>query len=174
MMTPLRKTSGFRASRFFLALTLALVAAGCSALAPGKERDRAELEHYWSSWQLHGSTSYQYVQRRLCYCLLEATLAVRVTVRDGVVIQRRYVDEDAPVPLQLATAWGTIDDLFRLIENALENDAASLLVTYDRRLGYPTHISIDYDAVTADDEIVITSSAVTFLDAAGVQVKYPF
>ena len=73
-------------------------------------------------------------------------------------ISQRYIDDDIPVPLHLADVWGTVEDMFRLIEDAIDRDAESVQVTYHDRLGYPTHISIDYSSRIADDELVVTAA----------------
>ena len=141
------------------ALLLALIAiAGCSVLAPEEKRDRLELEHSWRIWQARRAANYQYVQQRLCFCPVEVVSPVLVTVSNDVVVARRYASEDTPIPIQLSNVWGTIDDLFRLIDRAIEEEAASLHVTYHNTLGYPTHISIDYRTSIADDEIVVTAT----------------
>jgi hypothetical protein len=146
-----------RGRRCLLILACALLAS-CDVLAPTELRARTELERAWRTWQARDGISYSYVQQRLCYCLIEATAAVRITVLDGAVVDRRYTSLQTPVPVQLSTIWGTVDDLFLLIDDALNNRAHSLLVTYHQRLGYPTHIAVDYSARVADDELTITAS----------------
>jgi hypothetical protein len=41
-----------------------------------------------------------------------------------------------------------------VIRDALARQAARVEVTYDPTFGFPTRISIDYDAVTVDDEVI--------------------
>jgi uncharacterized protein DUF6174 len=79
---------------------------------------------------------------------------VVVVVRDGVIESRRYTSTDAAVPSTHAALFPSIDGLFDVIEAARREDPARLDVTYDPRYGYPTRISIDYDAVTVDDEVM--------------------
>jgi hypothetical protein len=145
--------------RLAIAAAAFAIAACGNLLAPSDRRQRTELEHSWRLWQARRSLSYEYVQQRLCYCALEATAAVRLTVLNDVVVMRRYEDMPEPIPQSLNSLWGTVDDLFRLVEGALDMRAASLLVTYHSTLGYPTHISIDYSTAIADDELVITATA---------------
>ena len=141
-----------------------LFVASCNILAPGTERDRAELERHWRIWQVNGGANYSYVQRRLCFCATESTVAVRISVRNGEVTDRRKVEDNFPIAIQFETLFGTVEDLFRTIEAAINNDAAALHVTYDHRVGYPTYISIDYHAGVADDELTITSSGLNIID----------
>ena len=146
------------------ALIIAVLACtACSVFAPEERRDQVELEHSWRVWQARRADNYRYVQQRLCFCAVESVAPVLVTVSNDVVVDRRFASNDAPVPINLASSWGTIDDLFRLIDRALEMEAASLHVTYHSTLGYPTHISIDYSTNTADDEIVVTATKLEVL-----------
>jgi hypothetical protein len=149
-----------RARIIIAALVLPLLLSSCDLIAPGSDRERAELERAWHNWELNGIEDYAYVQQRLCQCQSELTAAVRVIVRSSLVNELSYTD-GSPVPEQYLTMWGTVEDLFRLIDNALNSDAASLLVSYDSKFGYPIHISIDYYADLADDNLTITSSGLT-------------
>ena len=166
-MNPSRiQTSPLRRASLLLGMILLpLFLASCDLLEPGEERDRAELERSWRNWQLNGGANYSYVQQRLCFCTTDATAAVRISVRNGLVTERRRVDDNTLVLTQLASIWGTVDDLFHLIDEALNAHAASLLVTYDRQYGYPTHIAIDYSTAMADEEITITASGLVLLEA---------
>jgi hypothetical protein len=149
---------------------LVLLLSSCDLIAPEDGRQRAELEHAWRTWQARDIRSYEYVQQRLCYCLLEAVAPVRITVRGSLVADVRYAEDGTAVPLEFSALWGTVDDLFRLIDEAIDLHAESLHVTYDRALGYPTHVSIDYHSGVADDELTITASglrAIAALAAAG-------
>jgi hypothetical protein len=59
---------------------------------------------------------------------------------------------DEMVLLKYPESFLTIDELFKLIENAREN-ADKLDVEYDRKLGYPTVVEIDYIKEAIDDEV---------------------
>lgn len=43
-----------------------------------------------------------------------------------------------------------------MIENAIASNADSLDAKYDRKLGYPTKITINYDSQIADEEQYIS------------------
>jgi hypothetical protein len=144
-----------------LGIVLSAVLAGCNVVAPIEQRERIELERAWRTWEANGGPTYQFVQQRLCFCVSESTAPVTVTVMGNSVVQRRYTLDNSIVPLQWASLWGTVDDLFRTIDDALKNNAYSILATYDRKLGYPTHIAIDYRTGVADDELSITASQLT-------------
>lgn len=47
----------------------------------------------------------------------------------------------------------TIDGVFNLID-FYKNSAHKMIVEYDHRFGYPTHLFIDIDSLMADEEII--------------------
>lgn len=149
---------GRRGRRVLLLLPLLLVASTCGVLEPGSSSDLRELTRAKTQWEAARLDNYDLVQQRLCYCTTESTLSVVTEVRDGGVRVRRYLDSGVPVPQPLQQLWGTVDDLFELVADAIDQNAASLLVTYHPTLGYPTHISIDYLGNAADDELTVTAS----------------
>ena len=55
---------------------------------------------------------------------------------------------DVPDPQR----FGTVDDLFAMLQDAIDGGAVSITVEYERQLGYPTTAFIDYDALIADEE----------------------
>jgi hypothetical protein len=140
-------------------IAMILLLPSCTIIAPESQRDRVELEHAWRNWQARGSLNYNYVQKRLCYCGSAILEPVRVVVRNGLVTERTYIGSNTQVSFQHAANWGTITDLFHMIDDALSEDVASLHVSYHPTLGFPTHISIDFRESLADDEIAITATS---------------
>ncbi|MBT5773744.1 MAG: hypothetical protein HOH95_05130, partial [Dehalococcoidia bacterium] len=55
----------------------------------------------------------------------------------------------------------TIDGLFNLIEEAIDQRAAAINVTYHPTLGYPLDAYIDYDLRIADEELGFTIHQLT-------------
>jgi hypothetical protein len=56
----------------------------------------------------------------------------------------------------------TVDALFAFIDRAIAGHAATIDVTYDPLLGYPTQIVYDGSVNIADDELTVTISDVQF------------
>ncbi|BAZ27608.1 hypothetical protein NIES4074_00350 [Cylindrospermum sp. NIES-4074] len=56
-----------------------------------------------------------------------------------------------PVDPVYFTAFNTVPELFDAIEDAIARNAYRLDAKYDRKLGYPTEITIDYSAQQADE-----------------------
>jgi hypothetical protein len=134
---------------------------GCAlgaAAACGDPSGPSALRSHLEEWRERGPAQYTFQFQRSCFCIPTATAAVFITVNAGQVVS--VVREDGQ-PLSDADAQAffriTIDSLFGIIGHALDQDAAHLQVTYDPRLGYPTHIAIDYDAHVVDEEMDYTA-----------------
>lgn len=129
----------------------ALLAAACSSpTEPGDQREL--LERNRARWSRAGVVDYRYTVSRLCECSAESTGPVVVEVRQGEIEERRYTT-GATVDPQFAELFRTVPGFFDLIEEALDQEAAGLSVSYDRRYGHPVSIQIDWVAGIADDEV---------------------
>lgn len=128
-----------------------LLLAGC---ATGPDADlRDELEAARERWARSGLASYDLVVEASCFgpCMGEAIVRVRNGERIAV------VDPDTGERVEIAemsdTPYGTVEDLFDMVEGALAGEPDRLEVEFDRELGYPTLIVIDQFRRGVDDEI---------------------
>jgi hypothetical protein len=144
-------------------LTLVLLLTACEA--PTAPNDREDLARARARWQALGSESYSFDLDRGCFCVL-AGRRITITVQNGAVLAAEYQDSKDAVESVLLTYLPTVPDLFDLIQDAFDRNAASLVVSYDPSYSYPTRIEIDYSATTADDQISLTISDLAFLPAA--------
>ena len=137
---------------------------GCND--PASPRD--ELNDARRRWEAIRPSAYSYVISRSCECLPEYTRAARVQVTNGRVTSARYVQDGSQVSAEILATYPTIDDLFEMVEQALERnpDPDRLVVYYDPRLGYPTRFEVDYDFQVGDDERTIHASDLMWLEAA--------
>ena len=104
-------------------------------------------------WAAEGPDAYTMTQVRSCFCPEEYRGPYRVSVRGGTVTRVERNGQTLPADRAL-----TVEALFALIENANARPAERIDATYDARLGYPTSVSIDYDARIADEEVAYTVS----------------
>ena len=144
-------------NRFQSAALLSLLLGACeNATGPGW----LELSANRRKWDLAGPADYTYEFRRICYCLLEAVQAVRITVRDGAVESVVSASSGDPIPPDDVDDHFrvTIDSLFALVAAAAGGEADEVRVTYDPVLGYPREIFIDYYAMAIDDEMSFTAA----------------
>jgi len=104
------------------------------------------------NWELSHPRNYSFVLERDGY--LAGPGRVRIQVREGRVVQvedlasgRLYTDE------KTLSRYPTIDQLLALIDRAVKRNPDNLTITYDRNLGYPSRIYIDYSYRMADEEV---------------------
>jgi hypothetical protein len=118
----------------------------------------SELRAAQQRWSSDASDDYQFVLQRVCECLPADTRPVLVVVRDGVIVSLTDLETGSALPAHRARFYYTVEGLFGLIDEAIDQGAAEIRVDYDPIFGYPLQIVIDYDAQTADDEIVYLAS----------------
>lgn len=132
--------------------TVLVSASACGDLGPG-EGQLAELELQQAKWRQLRPASYRYGVERLCFCGEDARGPVHVTVDGANVTARTYINSGDPVPAQFVDLFPSVDGLFDLLREALESDAHRVDVTYDPISGVPIDFFIDYQQMTADEEL---------------------
>jgi hypothetical protein len=134
---------------------VALAAACGDALGP-----TVDFLENRARWDRRGPATYTYDFHRICFCLTEAVEPVRITVTSGVVTAVVRVADGQPIPPEQVNLFFrvTIDSLFVLIGDAIENDAHAIDVAYDAYWGYPTNTFIDYLANAIDEEQGFTAA----------------
>lgn len=125
--------------------------AACDSQGPGVVL-LDELTRNRARWAEVEPSEYSYAVERLCFCGFAAT-PVRVTVADGVVTDRTFVESGEPVPEQFADLFPSVDGLFEVLLDAIERGAHSIVVTYDPDSGVPLDIAIDYEFNVKDEEL---------------------
>ena len=152
-MIAMRLKSAHRAT--VIAVLFAATMLACdSALSP-----TAELSDARKRWADKGPASYSIDIFRSCECTPEMSGPVVVNVQNGMVQSRAY-RTGGLVPPNMAQLFPGVEGLFDLIADAAERHPHRLEVRYDRDLGYPAWVVIDYDKTIADDEF--TYSVMTF------------
>jgi len=111
------------------------------------------LEANRALWVSLGVDSYRYRFRWLCYCTTDYVQVVDITVRDGTIVSVVEASSGRPVTAQQAAYYRTIDDLFVLLRDAIDQPAHSIHTVYEANLGFPIETDIDYVANMADDEL---------------------
>lgn len=109
----------------------------------------------------------------LCFCDEETTKPVWIEVRGGQTVSMTNVDDDQPVGAERERALEqlrSIDKLFAMIEwtgapvPGKRSAADKLEVRFDATLGYPTEISIDWQAAAVDEEMGYRVTAFSSLE----------
>lgn len=139
------------------AAAAALSLAACTTVRAADD-PRTLLERNRRLWASHRLADYRYTVQTSCFCARQVTQPVQVEVRGGRVARRAYAGSAATPDSSLAATWPAVDGLFAKVADALQRGAEEVRVEYDPRLGYPTHIQIDYDRRIADEETSIRAS----------------
>lgn len=129
----------FAASCIALGAGLFLSLGACSIVQPSPESELTSAQHRWASL---APASYTVVASQQCECLAAASGPVIISVRNGVVESRQYVQSGAAVPPAYASSFPTVDELFAMIEVEQRAGTPLLVAQYDPALGYPTRFSV--------------------------------
>jgi hypothetical protein len=139
--------------RLIRSLASALLLSACAAPligAPGGESPSRQL------WERQGIDAYRYTYSAVCFCPERGP--VRVTVRDGQVVEVQSAQENARVAGSAQLQVLTVDQLFDRIEEAKANGTYTR-VEYHPRLGYPLSAEIGTLANDAGTQYLISDLA---------------
>lgn len=148
-------------------LALAAGLAGCGDSPTGSLGDaRQQLEAARQRWQAAALDDYDYAYQYLCRCVIELTEPVRITVRADTVATVTIAETNEPANPDFRRFYLTVDQVFALIEDAIDRQADQIAATFHPDLGYPAVARIDYRVGAAGEEIEIR---IAELRAAGAQ-----
>jgi len=115
------------------------------------------LETARALWDARGSDDYDMRFSWLCFCPVELVAERTLEVRNNTITSGAIPGESGVLSQQ------RIPQLFDIIEEAIEEDAASIEISYHPTLGYPLDASIDYDLSMADEELGFTVHELTLV-----------
>jgi hypothetical protein len=123
----------------------------------GDPQLRRELADAMARWENSGSTDYDYLFTRTCFCPEEFVGPYRVAVRADIVTAATFngtdlFDIDILEIGRYEEIIETVPGVFAEIERALV-EADSIDVTYHPVYGYPTDVFIDWELNVADEEV---------------------
>lgn len=114
----------------------------------------------WEQITSDPQASVEYTIQRSTFSPVDFNRPVNVVEQGGEIVSATFADTGEAVPQNVFDSLDTIDDVFERLENAYENNAATVNVTYDEQFGYPTSVFIDQDERIADEEVGYTISNV--------------
>ncbi len=129
-----------------------------TAAAPGTALNGAQAHTPAEVWAAQGIDDYQYTLQVSCFCMVDATRPVTITVQNGQVASITYVDDGTAADPALFEQYDTIDEIFAVIDEAAAQEPARLDVTYDEATGVPQSIAIDISEQMADEELYLEIS----------------
>ncbi|GBF80285.1 lipoprotein [Aphanothece sacrum FPU1] len=109
-----------------------------------------ELAKNRQLWRLQNINNYQFTYQQQCFCVAPGNIPLKVAVKNDKITQ--VVDLKTNQTIPNLGFPKTIDQLFQILEKAIQSKADEISVTYDSTLGYPTKIAIDYQKILADEE----------------------
>ena len=129
---------------------------------PIEYSDKERLEQARAKWQSNKPTKYEYVLRRLCYCLDEHILPARIVANQDTVLIS-YVGSGLPVHKESRYLF-RLENIHFEIDQALGFPADSVKVEYDHEYGFLISFYADYRLIGPDDEVLVTISSFKDLD----------
>jgi hypothetical protein len=154
------------------ALLLAVVAAGCDNPFDNDQFQREELARARALWGREGGSSYTFTLELQCYCAPGTSLApVIVTVQNGQPVSRTYkkakpTDPTVPATAEVFGPYDTVDELFEVIEDAIDRDANVLQVGYNDQRGFPEIINVDLQGGATNDQRILFVTDLTLTPAS--------
>jgi Family of unknown function (DUF6174) len=102
-------------------------------------------------WAQQGGDDYDMTFNWQCFCIVDFVQRADLEVRGDSVEGGVVTDSGDPVSSDMLAEYQTVSELFDLIQDAIDQDAAEIRVTY-AAAGYPDEVWIDYDERIADEE----------------------
>lgn len=120
-------------------------------------QEQADLDAAMALWMEENHDSYTAKIQASCFCTEEYRRPIMYEVVEGVVQPgtAMYADENEEedeVNLEMSPNLMTVEDLFHMIQEAIDANADSVTVTYHPDLGYPMSVAIDTSFMMADEE----------------------
>ena len=128
-------------------LAVSLVAVHMLTSCSGLEQAR-ELKRNRDLWAAQKITNYRYTFQMICFCKEDVVKPVVVEVRGGA----HASITRAGGQTEQVEGYYTLENLFDVVQAAIDKKVDKLSVTYDKQYGYPTSIKIDPKLNTTDDE----------------------
>jgi hypothetical protein len=124
-----------------------------SNLSPSELRgERSELNVARRRWAAQGPPNYRYRFQYLCFCPASLATPVEIQVRQGGVVAVLDPASGRPAPAAPGRPTPTVEELFAVVESALDDDVDWIDVQYDLVMGYPAVIRVDPSARIVDEE----------------------
>jgi hypothetical protein len=143
------------------ALLLASALTGCN-FGDDDSFQYQKLGQARTLWDRADVSSYSYILELECFCASASELEpVLVTVQNGAVVSLQYWDtnpaERTPAPASIFGPYDTVEELFELVEDAIDRDADLLQVGYDPEYGFPSIINVDYVAGGSEQKLIFVT-----------------
>ena len=82
-----------------------------------------------------------------------ANRPVVVQVSGGAVVSTTDAQTGDPIEISAVGPYPSVEDMFEILQNAVDTDAHDIIATYQIDFGYPLELQIDFDRETKDEEL---------------------
>jgi len=102
-------------------------------------------------WAANGGDDYDLTFSWQCFCGPDYNQRVNIEVRSATVEAGAVADTGVPLTPDWLAEYRTVEQLFDLVQQAIDENAAEIRATYAAD-GYPTEVWIDFKRRTIDEE----------------------
>jgi len=141
-----------------LILIVIFLISGCSNELSAAKKQLRENQEKWDRQSELFDRDYTYTIQIGCFCPEDIRAPVNVSVMDGETKFVVYQKNGQPVTNDIFNRINSVENLFKIVQEAIDSEADKLTVEYDVNLGYPKHISIDPIKDAVDEEHAYTIS----------------
>ncbi len=114
---------------------------------------QSKLDQNRKKWMSKVVSNYQFNFRWECYCSPEYVAPVNISVRENRIDGAVFVENEVPVAVEGLERYRTIEGLFDLLQEGIDENAHTISAHYHSELGYPVKASIDYEEDLVDEEL---------------------
>ncbi len=118
----------------------------------------AELQANKDKWLSKNIKEYQIEMQKICYCDPDAVRMMIFQISNDEIKEVLYADTGEAVNPSYYNDSNTIEGLFALVEQALNEKPEDIIIAYDEEFGYIKQVTVDYKANLADDEFTFIVS----------------
>ncbi|GGC60841.1 DUF6174 domain-containing protein [Marinobacter halophilus] len=130
---------------------LGLLLTACAGSGKEDASPVTDFPEAMALWQSKAVAGYEVTIEQTCFCPPDLLQPMRVTVRQGKVIDIEGLEQPLNHPEVLDERRLTIEGLLSLIAESGDS-ASELVVQYDQQYGFPVRLEIDGSPLIADDE----------------------
>jgi hypothetical protein len=129
-----------------LVVSLATVGLSCTASRSDRPEEAKALTAAREQFTGTLRASYSFTWKRGCLCgVKDLGRAAHVTVANGAITSAVYVDTQQPVGPSLRSDLKTIEEVFAMIQQAIDQDYDEVDVVYDSQVGFPWSVDLKQD-----------------------------
>ena len=119
----------------------------------------------WDQLSRDPNVVVEYTMQQSCFCPQDYTRPMDVTEQNGRIMGAIYADNGERVPDYVLDGLLSIDERFEQLQDAYENEAQQVDVTYDPEYGFPEEVFINQSDQLADEEVYYEISDMLLMTA---------